>query len=99
MTQVKLDDVEVPSDLLDLLARSRLSGRDKAGQIRVALAIHLFVVGDISLGKAAELSGETRPGFENLLLELDVPIVQYGEEEFRQDMAALEKLKKQKKSA
>jgi hypothetical protein len=44
MTQVKLDDVELPGELLDLLGRSRLSTRDRAGQIRTALAIHLFIV-------------------------------------------------------
>src|SRR5712692_11978841 len=95
MTQVKLE-VEVPEELLSLLSGSGLSARDRAGQIRAALAIHLFLVGEISLGKAAELSGEGRAQFEDLLLRLGLPLVQYDEEDYRQDMDdALQRLRRE----
>jgi predicted HTH domain antitoxin len=97
--QVKLDDVEVPGELLDLLARSRLSTRDRAGQIRVALAIHLFIAGEISLGRAAELAGERRADFVRLLTELGIPVVRYGMKEYRQDLASIEALGHQQNSA
>lgn len=99
MVQVKLDDVEVPGELLDLLGRSRLSARDRAGQIRAALAIHLFIVGEISLGRAAELAGERRADFVSLLKELGVPVVQYGKEQYEQDIESVEALERRPKSA
>jgi predicted HTH domain antitoxin len=99
MVQVKLDDVEVPGELLDLLGRSRLSTRDRAGQVRVALAIHLFITREISLGRAAELAGERRADFVNLLKELGVPVVQYGKEQYQQDLESIEALERQQKSA
>ena len=99
MAQVKLDDVEVPAELLDLLARSRLSPLDKAGQIRTALAIHLFVVGEISLGRAAELAGEPRLAFVRLLKELGVPVVQYGMKQYEEDLPAIRALERQDQGA
>ena len=98
MTQVKLE-VEVPEELLSLLSGSGLSARDRAGQIRAALTIHLFLVGEISLGKAAELFGEGRTQFEDLLLRLGLPLVQYDEEDYRQDMDAIKVLERRQKSA
>jgi predicted HTH domain antitoxin len=99
MAQVKLDDVEVPAELLDLLARSRLSTLDRAGQIRTALAIHLFIVGEISLGRAAEFAGEPRAAFVRLLKELGVPIVQYGMEQYEEDLQSIQALERQDQSA
>ena len=99
MVQVKLDDVEVPGELLDLLGRSRLSTLDRAGQIRTALAIHLFIVGEISLGRAAELAGEPRAAFVRLLKELGVPVVQYGMEQYEEDLQTIQALERQQKSA
>ena len=99
MAQVRLDDVEVPGELLHLLGRSRLATRDRAGQIRAALAIHLFITGEISLGRAAELAGERRAGFVTLLKELGVPIVQYGKGQYQRDLEAIEALERQQKSA
>jgi predicted HTH domain antitoxin len=95
MTQVKLDDVELPGELLDLLGRSRLSTRDRAGQIRTALAIHLFIVGEVSLGRAAELAGEPRAAFVALLKELGVPVVRYGMEQYEEDLRAIQALERQ----
>ena len=98
MVQVKLDDVAVAGELLDQLGRSRLSTRDRTGQVRVALAIHLFITREISLGRAAELAGERRADFVNLLKELGVPVVQYGKEQYQQDLESIEALEHQQKS-
>jgi predicted HTH domain antitoxin len=99
MAQVKLDGVEVPAELLELLARSRLSTLDTAGQIRNALAIHLFIVGEISLGRAAQLAGEPRAAFARLLKELGVPIVQYGMDQYEEDLQTIQALERQDQSA
>ena len=96
MAKVRLDDVEVPAELLDLLGRSRLSTRDRAGQVRVALAIHLFITEEISLGRAAELAGERRAGLVSLLNELRVPVVLYGKEQCQQDIESIEALERRR---
>ena len=89
MSDVRLD-VDVPEELLQLLSRSRLSTRDRATQVRTALAIHLFLTGDVSLSKAAELTGEGRASFERLLQGLDLPLVFYGREEYLRDLQSVE---------
>lgn len=99
MAQVRLDGVEVPGELLELLERSRLKSRDKAGQIAAALAIHLFSVGEISAGRAAELLGETRADFDALLRELGVATTSYGDAEYAADQLAVDELAKRRKSA
>jgi len=89
MSDVRLD-VEVPEELLQLLSRSKLSTGDRATQVRTALAIHLFLTGEVSLSKAAELTGEDRASFERLLRGLDLPLVFYGREEYLRDLRAVE---------
>jgi predicted HTH domain antitoxin len=97
MSEVKLD-VKVPEELLDLLGRSKLSARDRAGQVRAALAIHLLLAGEISGGKAAELAGQRRADFEDLLRDLGLPLVAYDREEFQRDRPAIEALERRRKS-
>jgi predicted HTH domain antitoxin len=95
MAQAK--SVEIPEDVLDLLARSKLSVLDTNVRVRAALALHLFVTGEVSLGKAAELSGLGRHEFEQLLRELDIPLYVYDIAEYEQDKAAIELIKKRHK--
>ena len=86
---MKTRTVDVPEDLLALLEQSRLSRRSPTDQVKLALAIHLFQEGVISLGKAAELSGEPRVSFELLLAESGIPSVRYDEPDYDQDLQAL----------
>ncbi len=81
--------IQVSDDLLALLQRSRLAGRAQDDQVRVALAIHLFQEGLVSVGKAAELAGESRIGFELLLDSLGIPAVRYDEAEYERDLEGL----------
>jgi predicted HTH domain antitoxin len=92
MTQAK--SVDIPEDVLDLLARSRLSALEPNVQVRTALALHLFVTGEVSLGKAAELSGLMRHEFEQVLHELNIAPYVYGMAEYEQDKAAIELTKR-----
>jgi predicted HTH domain antitoxin len=89
MSDVRLD-VEVPEEIVQLLGRSKLSGRDRASQVRTALAIHLFLTGEVSLSKAAELIGQDRASLERLLRDLDLPLVSYTREEYLTDLRAME---------
>jgi predicted HTH domain antitoxin len=82
---MKTKTVEVPEELLDLLQRSRLGRRSGPDQVRTALAIHLFLEGVISVGKAAELAGESRVDFEWQLVEMGLPTVQYDLADYEQD--------------
>jgi predicted HTH domain antitoxin len=62
--------------------------------MRVALAAHLFLTKSVSLARAAELAGETRASFENLLLEAGLPTVFYDREEYERDQRTLENLRR-----
>jgi predicted HTH domain antitoxin len=98
MSQVRLA-VQVPDELLRLLDHSRLSKLDRSSQIRVALALHFFMTGQISIGKAAELSGQERLAFENFLRELDLPVVTYGQEELKVDQQTSDLLRERPSGA
>ena len=81
--------VQVPDDLLALLEQSRLPGHTQDERVRVALALHLFQQGVISIGKAAELAGESRMAFEALLADLGNPAVRYDEAMYERDLEGL----------
>lgn len=86
--------IDVSDEVLALFAQTRLHTRSKAEQVQAALAIHLYLEEVISIGKAAELSGVPRFEFEDLLVEVDLPVARYGEREWEQDQRAIEKLRK-----
>jgi predicted HTH domain antitoxin len=89
--------VDVPEDLLALLARTRLGSRPEADQVRMALAIHLFQQGLISVGRAAELAGEPRAPFELLLGKMGIPPVRYDVEDYRADFEAIQQARAKKR--
>ena len=82
---MKTKTVEIPEEILELPQRSRLGGRSGPDQVRTALAIHRFLEGVISIGKAAELAGEPRVDFEWHLVEMALPTVQYDLADYEQD--------------
>jgi len=82
--------VDIPEELVLLLRQSRLGSRPAAEQVRVALAIHLFQEGIVSISRAAELAGEPRAAFELLLGELGVPPVRYNLAEYQREWEAIE---------
>ncbi|MBI3977940.1 MAG: UPF0175 family protein [Chloroflexi bacterium] len=86
---MKTRRVGVPGELLDLLKGSRLGRKSATDQVRTALAIHLFLEGVISIGKAAELSGEPRVELEWQLVEMGVPTVRYDLADYEQDLQGL----------
>ncbi len=97
MAQAK--SVDIPEDVLDWLARSRLSGLAPNERVRTALALHLFVAGEVSLGKAAELAGRKRYEFEQLLRDLDLPLVVYDQADYEADKIAVERIKRNREGA
>jgi len=87
---MKTQTVDVPEDLLLLLRQSRLGTQPLAEQVKIALAIHLFQEGVVSIGKAAELAGKPRVEFEWLLIEMGIPTVRYDRDSYELDRRALE---------
>ena len=91
--------VEVPEELLERLQDSRLGRRSTADQVKVALATHLYLEGLISIGKAAELAGEPRIEFEWLLSEMGLPIAQYDETDYDQDLRSVEEAERRSRAS
>lgn len=71
--------MELPEDLGQNLAPE---------QLRLGLALGLYVAGTLSLGRAAELAGMARLAFQRLLAEREIPL-NYGLEALREDFAAI----------
>jgi len=80
--------VEIPAEILTLLQGSHLNSRPPGEQVTAALAIHLFLEGLVSVGKAAELAGESRVDFEWLLSQMGLPLVTYDVPDYEQDLKA-----------
>ena len=78
--------VDVPEELFERLQQSRLGRRSAADQVKIALAIHLYLEGLISIGKAAELAGEPRIDFEWLLSQMELPVARYDVADYEQDV-------------
>jgi predicted HTH domain antitoxin len=72
-----------------LLKDSALAGQEDSDRVRVALAVHLFQEGRISIGKAAELAEVSRVDFELLLVQMGFPVVRYDVSDLEQDLRAL----------
>jgi predicted HTH domain antitoxin len=81
--------VAIPDEILDLLHGSRLGERSATDQVKIALAIHLFLEGLISIGKAAELATMPRLEFEALLVTMGLPVVQYDLSGYEQDLQGI----------
>ncbi len=96
---MKTKTIDIPEELLDLLKRSRLGKRSGADQVRAALAIHLFLEGMVSIGKAAELAGEPRVEFEALLAEMGLPTAQYELSDYEEDLRGLAEAERHQKSS
>jgi predicted HTH domain antitoxin len=64
-------------------------------EAREGLAIRLYAEPRLSLGKAAELAGLPIVKFMDLLCSLNMPVTDYGEEEYAQDLQTIETLTRQ----
>ena len=83
--------LEIPQEIVDHLGQSALASLDEAERVRVALAIHLFTTEQVSLGRAAELSGYALADFWDLLGSLGLSYVNYDLEEYRRDQETVER--------
>lgn len=59
------------------------------GQIRLMAALKMFELGELSLGKAAELAGVSRVEFLDLCGRYQAPVIQYDEGELERELELL----------
>ena len=75
--------VNLPTEFLPLF--NSLDGTNIDSKVKVSLAIGLFVEKQVTLAKAAELSGKTLGEFIDLLRSKQIPWVEYNEEHLKDD--------------
>ncbi len=78
--------VQYPDDLLVTSGRPR---RELEEELKFQLAVRLFEVGQLSLGKAAELAGWNKVRFGDALGRMKLPVVNLDDEEIRAELRAL----------
>ncbi len=79
--------VQYPDDLLLASGKARNVVEE---ELKLQLAIRLFQVGWLSLGKAAELAGLARPRFADELGRMKIPIVNLDDEEIQVELRAFQ---------
>jgi predicted HTH domain antitoxin len=77
--------LEYPDDLLVTSGKLRV---EVELEMKFQLAVRLFEVGQLSLGKAAELAGWNRIQFADQLGRMKVPIVNLDDEEIQAQLPA-----------
>jgi predicted HTH domain antitoxin len=77
--------VRYPDDLLLASGRPRSAVEE---QLRFELAVRLFEVGQLSLGKAAELAGLSTPRFGEELGRLKIPTINLDDAEIEAELSA-----------
>lgn len=97
--RMSTQQVDIPEELLSFLGESRLATRDTAAQVRAALAIHLFLDGVVSIGKAAELAEVPRVEFEELIVEMGLPTVRYELSDYEDDIRSFAEAERRKRTA
>jgi len=90
--------VRFPKDVyLGLQAVGWRSAEKFEKELKESAAMALFRQGVFSLGQAAELAGMAPARFMEHLIENGVAVVEYQEEDYAQDTAAGEKLRRAEK--
>jgi len=90
MERISLD---LPQDILFAM-RGMEKPDEVKRKLKIALAIHLFQEGSISLGKATELTGMSRIRFMEVLREHGVPAYDYGEKGYEKDRQVIARYRK-----
>ena len=84
-----MQSVELPEELLDLLAQTKLAACDEQERVRIALAAFLFQQGVVKVGAAARLAGWGRSAFELLLGQMGIPTSIYTREMYDDDTKSI----------
>ncbi|MBI5287789.1 MAG: UPF0175 family protein [Chloroflexi bacterium] len=91
--------VHLPEELAERLRKGALKGASLDDQVKRALAIHLFLTHQVTLGSAAELADTSYRDFWDLLVELGLPVLEYGAEQREEDAAGLREYNRRKSAS
>ncbi|MEW6417929.1 MAG: UPF0175 family protein [Nitrospirota bacterium] len=80
------ESIEIPDDIL-------LASRMTAKDLKIELAVHLYEMKKLSIGKAKSLADMTLWEFQNILASRKIP-AHYDTEEYKEDLKTLERLKR-----
>lgn len=92
MRKVKAN-LEIPEDAYLALSSSGYSKKRISLEAKSLLAAHLFEKCVLSLGKAAELAELSLGVFIRFLDELEIPVIDYDEDELNAEFKTAKKLK------
>ncbi len=95
MKATKMERIEItlPEDII-LAMRGLEKPEWVKKKLKIALAIHLFQEGSISLGKATELTEMSRVKFMEVLKEHGIPAYEYGDKGFKKDQQVIDRYRK-----
>ena len=93
MRKIKTN-LEIPEDAYLALSSIGYTKERISLEARSLLATHLFESGVLSLGKAAELAEFSLGDFIRFLDQLEIPIIDYDEDELNAEFKIAKKLKK-----
>ena len=78
--------IDFPADILLALNETELELKKR---IKISLAIRLYKLQKLTIGKASQIAGLSRLEFENILSENEIPISNLTIEDINQDIAKL----------
>lgn len=84
--------LEIPEEAYLALSSMGYTKDRIAREAREILAAYLFKNGSLSLGKASELAGLRISPFMDLLTRLEIPVIDYDEEEMEAEFQAAKEL-------
>jgi predicted HTH domain antitoxin len=82
-------EVRCPASVYQTLRAEGFDKETLSQEARKGLAVRLYGEHRLSLGMAAELAGLPIVGLMDLLRALQIPVVEYGEEEYAQDLETI----------
>ena len=85
-------EIQCPSSVYRALRAEGFNKVSLQKEAQIRIAISLFADGRLSLGRASEFAGMSIVNFMDVLRQSNVPIVEYDEEEFAQDLHTIEEL-------
>lgn len=82
--------VNLPKEFLPLI--DALEGPNLDAKVKISLALGLFVNKQVTLARAAELSGKSLGEFIDLLRSKNIPWMEYTEEHLKDDERVIREL-------
>jgi len=92
MRKIKAN-LEIPEDAYLALTSSGYTKKRISSEAKSFLAAHLFEKGVLSLGKAAELAELNLGAFIRFLDELEIPVIDYDDDELNAEFKIAKKIK------